>query len=218
MEGGDLSSAFMNGYNAFLYSLSPFSQSFVNLFLLLLVIFLYSLFVWKFHKFIARKNILHLDLKQYNNFQHPLSAKLLAGFFYFLEYLIIIPFIIFFVFAILSFFMISLTENLNVNTIFIISAVTTAVIRVTAYYKEEMSKELAKLIPLELLALAFFTAPDLSKIIEKMIGSLSELPNVMGNIFYYLAFIVIIEMLLRLFDFIFSLFGLEEENEEQYDD
>ena len=92
----DFTSDLILAYNGFLSLLSPFFQTFFNLFFLALMIFLYATFVWKLHRFISKKNILDLDLNRYNTAEHPTNAKVVAGALYFLEYAIILPFLIFF--------------------------------------------------------------------------------------------------------------------------
>ena len=195
-------------YNTFLNSLPEWAQSFMNLFLLIILVFIYAVFVWKFYRFIATKNIFGLDLNKYNKTDNPALTKILAGGFYFLEYLIILPFVVFFGFAIFTIFLIFLTENLEVSALLTISAVVIAVIRVACYYKEELAKDLAKLLPFTLLAISLVN-PNFFDF-NRILGNIAQLPSFFNQILIYLAFIIILEIVLRLFDFIFSLFGLEK--------
>ncbi len=202
-------------YNTFLNSLPEWAQSFMNLFLLIILVFIYAVFVWKFYRFIATKNIFGLDLNKYNKTDNPALTKILAGGFYFLEYLIILPFVVFFGFAIFTIFLIFLTENLEVSALLTISAVVIAVIRVACYYKEELAKDLAKLLPFTLLAISLVN-PNFFDF-NRILGNIAQLPSFFNQIIIYLAFIVILEIVLRFFDFIFSLFGIEEPNPESQD-
>lgn len=197
-------------YNAFMTSLPTWAQTFVNLFFLILVVFLYSFFVWKFYRFIATKNIFGLDLNKYNKTSHPFFTKLLAGGFYFLEYIIILPFIIFFWFTIFTLFLLVLTNNLEVNTLLTISAIIVAVVRLSCYYKEDLAKDLAKLLPFTLLAVALVNQNFFN--FERILENISIIPSFFNKILIYLVFIIILEVFLRFFDFIFSLFGLEDVN------
>jgi hypothetical protein len=203
----------ISSYNVFLGSVPLWIKNFIELFLLVILVVIYSIFIWKLYRFIARKNVLNLDLNKYNKTNGSAIAKILAGMLYFLEYIIILPFLIFFWFAILTFFLILLTNNIPVNTILVISALTIAAVRMTAYYKEDISKELAKLLPLNLLAIAMLTPGFFS--FERVFQNLSLLPAFFNEIIIYLLFIVVLEIVLRFFDFIFSFFGLEEEGEEK---
>lgn len=198
-------------YNLFISGLPPFIQNFIGLFLIVLLIVAYSIFVWKFYRSISTKNIIELDLNQYNRLKHPFLTKLLAGAFYFFEYLIIMPILIFIWLSVFTLLLIFLTENLEISALLIISATIIAAIRMASYYKEELARDLAKLIPFTFLAVSILNPGFFS--IERIFNQFAELPNFFSKIFIYLIFIIILEMILRFFDFIFSLFRLNEEQE-----
>jgi len=198
-------------YNLFVLSLPAWAQNFVSLFFLIALVFLYSFFIWKFYRFIAKKNILGLDLNKYNKSNHPFLTKLFAGGFYFLEYIIILPFIIFFWFGVFTLFLILLTENLEVGSLLTISAVIVAVIRLSCYYKEDLAKDLAKLIPFTLLAVSLLNQDFFN--FERIVNNFSLIPSFFNKILIYLIFIMALEVILRFFDFIFSLFSLEKVEE-----
>ena len=115
----------------------------------------------------------------------------------------------FFWFIIFAFFLTFLSE-LEIQTLLLISATIVAAIRMTSYYKEDLSRDIAKLLPFTLLATSILNPAFFN--IERIFTHFNELPNFLGNIFYYLIFIIILEIVLRFFDFIFSLFGVEELN------
>ena len=142
-----LETGITEAYNLFVASLPQWAQHFISFFLLALLILIYAVFIWKFYRWIATKNLLELNLNKYNKSQNPALAKMFAGLFYLLEYIIILPFLIFFWFLIFTLFLLVLTENLPVNSLLIISATIIAAIRMTAYYNEDLSKDLAKLVP-----------------------------------------------------------------------
>ncbi len=194
-------------YQTFLQFLPPWLQTFVNLFLLVLVVTLYSIFIWKFYRFVAKKNLIDLNLKKFNRMEKPFATKILAGVFYFIEYIIVLPFMIFFWFAIFTTFLLLLTEGLEVQTILIISAVIVGAIRMTSYYKEDLSKDLSKLLPLTLLGLSM-TKPGFFNF-ERILGNFTEVPNFLGEIIIYLLFIIVLELILRVFEIIFSIFEVE---------
>lgn len=200
-------------YNLFILTLPVWAQNFISLFLLVLLIFIYVIFIWKFYRFISTKNIISLNLNKYNKSEHPVAAKLFAGFFYFLEYIIILPFLIFFWFAAFTIFLILLTKDLEVGSLLIISATIIAAIRMTSYYKENLSRELAKLLPFTLLAISMLNPGFFS--IERVFSQLSQIPSFFNQIIYYLLFIITLELILRFFDFIFSLFSSNKEVSEE---
>jgi hypothetical protein len=207
MTLADFTSQLTEAYLGFISSLPPFFQSFFNLFFLALLVFLYAVFIWKLHKFISTKNILNLNLDRYNTAEHPFLVKLIAIGLYFLEYIIILPFLVFFWFAVFGLFMIIFT-NLEIDFILIVSAVIVAAIRITAYYKESIAKEVAKLLPLNLLAIALIV-PGFFEF-ERVLSNISLIPDFFSQILSYMGFIIILEIILRFFDFVFSLFNIKD--------
>mgnify|MGYP001615564849 FL=1 len=199
-------------YQSFIDFFPSYIGTSLNLLIIIMVVVLYSFFIWKFQKFISRKNIINLDLNKYNKIENPLSTKLRASALYFLEYILIIPIIIFIIYVLFTFSLLIFINYLDTSTILAISAIIIVSIRILSYYKENLSQEVAKLLPFNLLAVAILNPNTFSQTqyLEKILGNISSIPSVFSQIFYYLFFIIIIEVVLRFFDFIFSLFGLEE--------
>ena len=54
------------------------------------VLVLYSVFVFYFYRYLAKKNLIELNLEQYNKYSHPGIIKFFAAIFYFIEYIIIL--------------------------------------------------------------------------------------------------------------------------------
>ncbi len=190
-------------YNFFISSLPPFSRAFVTLFFTVVLIFFYLILVWKFSRFISKKNIFGINLNKYNTSEH----KFIEGVFYFLEYIIILPFLVFVWFSFLAISLLILNTGLDVNNVLVISAAVVAAIRMTSYYSHKISLELAKLIPLSLLVVSILS-PGFFDFTET-VGNVAGVANLLGNIFNYFIFIIILEGLLRFFDFAFSLLGLD---------
>jgi len=163
------------------------------------IIVIYSIFVFYFYRFLARKNIIELNLNQYNQYSNPAAAKFLAAIFYIIEYIVLLPFLTFFWFAILSILILVLAKNIEVKTILLISAALVASVRATSYVSEDLAKDLAKMLPFTLLAIAITTAGffDISALITRV----TEIPSLLSNILYYLVFIVAIELIMRIVEF-----------------
>ena len=204
----NFSSGILEIYSSFMSALPEFVQGAINLFLLVLLIVIYSIIIWHGYRFIARKDPLRLNLNKHNNVEQNFVSKLKKSFFYFIEYLLISPLIIFAGFSVFTVLLTVLTETSNPNSILIASAAVIGAIRMTAYYKEDLSKELAKFLPFTLLAISVLNLGIFNA--EKIITHLNQIPSLFNQIIYYLLFIIILETILRFFDFIFSLFGLEE--------
>ena len=116
-----------------------------------------------------------------------------------------------------------LTDSVGANApsiSLIISATVIAAIRMTCYYHEDLARDIAKLIPFTLLATSLLNPQFFS--VTRVFGLFSEMPTLFEEVGIYLFFIILLEVILRAFDFIFSLFQLEEptlkKNEDEDDE
>jgi len=69
-------------------------------------------------------------------------------------------------------------------------------IRVTAYFNENLSKDLAKMVPFTMIAVVL-TTPDFWNISE-MISRIAQIPSFFNESIYYLFFILVLESFLRI--------------------
>ncbi len=196
-------------YNSFLASLPTWAQNFTNLFFLVVTILIFSVIIWNFHKIVAKKNIIILNLNKYNKYTNSITNKALSKILYFLEYIIVTPFFIFLWFSVITFFLVLLTENIDIQRILLIAAIVVSAVRMSSYYSEDLSKEIAKLLPFNLLAIAILTPGFFD--FNRIISNFSNLAAFFDNVFIYLLFIAGLEILLRFFDFIFSMFETDKD-------
>src|SRR3989344_5155327 len=183
------------------------TQIFINLLLKTILVAIYVIFIWKLHIFISTKNIIRLNLNKYNRTNHPILTKIIAGLLYFLEYVIIMPILIFFWFLIFAILLIFISRGMEPASIILLAAITIAVLRIVSYipkYGESASAETAKIIPFTLLAVGlteplFFNS-------EEVIARVSDIPQLFQGISPYIFFIVAIELILRSLNFIVSIF------------
>jgi hypothetical protein len=201
-------------YTEFLNSLPLFVQDFINLFFWSILMVVYAIFIWKFYRWIAKKDLINLNLRQYGIGSNALLEKMTHWGLYFFEYIIVLPFIVFVWFAFFTLFLVLLTENLKLQTILIISVTIITAIRMTAYYREDLSRDLAKMIPLTVLGVAI-TQGLFS--VQKVINQLFALPTFFMQIWTYLLFIMIIEFLLRFVDVLFISFGIGKKEDVEVD-
>lgn len=192
-----LQGTFLNAYNELVNALPDQFKILPPLFFLAVTIALYSVFIWFFYRFLARRDVIKLNLEKYNIYEHSGAIKFFSTIFYVVKFMIISPIVIFFWFSILSIFMIVLAKELEVATVILICAGLIAAIRVTSYFEEDLSKDLAKMIPFTLLGVVILTPNFLN--LETSISKLMELPFFFRNAFYYLLFIIALETILRLF-------------------
>jgi len=176
---------------------------------LILSISVYSVFIWYFYRFIAKRDILKLDLNKYNQFKFGFLLKFFAVIFYIIEFIVIIPLLVIFWFAIFSLLLLLLAKEQPPSSIVLIAISVVGAIRLTSYFNEDLSKDLAKMIPFTLLAIAIITPGffDFSLTMQKIY----EVPLLLNNILIYGVFIIILESLLRLGNLVHSLISPSEE-------
>src|SRR3989344_2687449 len=119
----------------------------------MVLIFVYSNFIWKVYRAISRKDIISLNLGQYNYLEHAVLKKILAGILYFIEYIIILPFLVLFWYVLFALVLILFSEIADIQQILLLSAAVVGSIRLLAYFNHELSAELAKLLPFTILAI-----------------------------------------------------------------
>lgn len=163
------------------------------------LIVLYSVFVFYFYRFLAKKNIISLNLNQYNFYKNALMVKIFAVIFYIIEYIILLPIMTIFWFSILSVLTLILAENLSVSTVLLITTALVASVRITSFISEDLSKDLAKMLPFTLLAIAITNADFFN--IPLFLDRINEVPTLFSNILYYLIFIMAVELIMRILEF-----------------
>ena len=148
---------------------------------------IYSVFIYKFYKFIAKKNIFELHITK----ESSSTAKIK----YALKYIFLFPIATFFWFFIIAILLSILSKVLTIGDIFLISMALTLTVRLTAYYSEDLSRDVAKLIPLAMLAIFLLDISTLSAAAPfRLINELSSIANV---VLYYFITLIAIEFILR---------------------
>lgn len=195
--GGVLTGKFLEFYNELVNFFPEHLKILPPLFIIAIIIGIYSLFIWFFYRSLAKRDVLKLNLAQYNTSKHSGWAKFFAVLFYIIEFIIVAPIAIFFWFSILSLFLILLAKEIEVGTVILICAALISAIRITAYFKEDLSKDLAKMVPFTLLGVAILTPNFID--INTSIERITQVPLFLNNAIYYLFFIFALETVLRLF-------------------
>ena len=160
------------------------------------IIVIYSVFIFYFYRFLAKKNLVEFNLSKYNQYNNTTVAKIFAVVFYVIEYLIWLPILTIFWFAFFSILILVLSKNLSIDIILLISASLIASVRATSYINEDLSRDLAKMLPFTLLAIAITTAGFFN--IDNLITQISIIPSLLSNIPYYIFFIMGVEVVMRI--------------------
>ncbi|MDO8508620.1 MAG: hypothetical protein Q7S27_02955 [Nanoarchaeota archaeon] len=167
-----------------------------KLFIAAVFITLLVFLIWGFYATLSKRNFIALNLKEYNTSDHPVGRKLLALFLYFIEYILIMPALIILWFLALSIVLLLLVPDSAMQQILFLSGGIVMSIRILSYLKEDLSRELAKLFPFITLSI-YLLSPNLFAKFD-FFDKLKEIPILFGNIAYFLASILFLEIILRI--------------------
>lgn len=179
-----------------LISLSQAQTSLGPLLMLIAGITVYSIFVFKFYNFIARKDIFKLNLQQYSKDLIGFIKRFWNSLLYILEYLILLPIIIFFWFLVIALMLSLLSKTQSGSTVMLISMAMVAATRVLSYYNEELTIETAKILPFTLLGVFLLDMGSFS--LEQAKTTLMQFPSYWQDGIYYFGFCMLLELFLRI--------------------
>lgn len=157
---------------------------------------IYAVLIFNLYRFMSRKDIFNLDFSGFEERSHPVFRKTLHLIFYVAKYLLIFPLFAFFWFGVLVVMVAFLSKTEEVNDLLLIAMAVLTAVRVTSYYTEDLSRDIAKILPFALLGiflinLSYFDVPTSLVLLERVGAE-------WRSIFYYWLFIVALELALRL--------------------
>ena len=157
---------------------------------------IYAIVIFNLYRFMSRRDIFNLDFSKFEESRHPVLRKTIHLFFYTAKYLLIFPLFAFLWFGILVVMVAFLSKTKEVEDLLLIAMAVLASVRVTSYYTEDLSRDIAKMLPFALLGIFlidlryfdFSTSTDL----------LNQVGVEWKSIFYYWIFVILLEFILRL--------------------
>jgi hypothetical protein len=160
---------------------------------LVLEMAVYAVLIFNYYRFLARRDVVKLDFGKYKE----TGDRAITGFLHLLKVMAVYPPILFIWFALLAVVISFLGKNQSTDGILLISMALISTVRVTAYYSEDLSKDLAKMLPFTLLGIflvdqSYFDFQISWKLIK-------GIPANWHPLVYYFLFIFALELLLRLF-------------------
>ena len=166
-------------------SIVNFDYSFINpLFYLIILIAIYSIAVWHFYRFIAKRDCFNIK-----TIHHQRIFSLI-------KYFLLFPFIAFLFFVGFALMILFITRGYDFVSILSTSFAVVIAIRLTAYYNEDLSKDVAKMLPFALLGL-FIADPSYFSYSEIAV-KINSLPEFLTLCFQFIILIVIAEWILRI--------------------
>ena len=167
----------------------------------------YAFFIFKFYRFVASRDMFQMDLSRYEESRYKVVRGFLHIVMYVAKYLILFPAIAFFWFAVLTVILAFLSKEQPFSEVLLTALATVCAIRISAYYNEDLSKDLAKILPFAVLAIFLIDASFFS--IRESLEVLKEARDHTAAIIYCLLFLVAMEFVLRVvmgwFAFLFAI-------------
>ena len=159
-------------------------SDFGPIFYLVISIAIYSIIIWHFYRFIARRDCFKISLSM-----HP---KVVG----FLKYFFLFPFVAIAFFLGFSFLLLFLTRGLDVEMVLYTSFAIILAIRIASYYNEDLAKDVAKMLPFALLGI-FLVDPSYFDF-DVTLSNINSLPQYINVIAVFILFMIIIEWILRI--------------------
>ena len=127
--------------------LRDFLNNMINLGIYVGAIVIYAIIVWVFYRHLGKRIIFTLDIPEPEGY-HRFFQKIWRSIEFLFTSLVLFPVISFIWFIVLSAFLLFLSKSQDVNQILLMAMTLIAASRITAYYNEDLSRDLAKMIPL----------------------------------------------------------------------
>ncbi len=155
----------------------------------------YAVFVFKFYRFVAARDMFGLDLSRNDAVRDAVFWDLIFLVWYLVRYVILFPAFAFFWFAVMTLILVFLSEDRELSHVLLIAMATVSAIRVAAYYNEELSRDLAKILPFAVLGVFIIDTSFFN--IQTSLTTLEQINTHRETIVYYLLFLVCLEFALR---------------------
>lgn len=157
---------------------------------------IYAIFVFRFYRFIAARDIFNFDLSGNHASGAPALRNLFSVIGYAAKFIVLFPAFAFLWFAILTVMLAFLSENRQLSTVLLIALATVSAVRVCAYYDEDLARDLAKILPFAVLSVFLVGASSLD--VPASLEVLRQAGAQWAVIFYYWLFLIALEFALRL--------------------
>ena len=181
---------------------------------------IYGIFVYHFYKFLSKRDMFSINLEQRmihiklkSSGEKISTVPRITAFI--ATNIFIFPFVIFLWFLGYSSFMFLLVQQMPTATIFLVSSSLIIAIRISAYYSEELSKDLAKLIPFALLGIFLFNPQFYS--MSDVVKRLEEIPSFLTLIASFLVVAIAVETILSIL-YLIKLKFFHKEKKAKYED
>ena len=156
---------------------------------------IYAVAVFNLYRFMSRKDIFDLDFSKFEESKYPTVRKFLHLVSYVVKYLLLFPLFAFLWFGVLVVMVAFLSKSKEVEDLLLIAMAVLTSVRVTSYYTEDLSRDIAKILPFALLGIFLINLSYFE--LDQSLSLLELVGNEWRIIVYYWLFIVAMELALR---------------------
>ena len=156
----------------------------------------YSFLIYHFYRLVAKQDIFEVKMDKYHRAEPGMLTWIINRILSFFKYGIIFPFVVFLWFGGFSVLLFLMAKNLETAQILMISATFVAAIRLVSYYREDLSKDLAKMIPFALLGVALIDPTFFS--LELFFQRIDTIILFVPQVITYATFVIFLEWILRI--------------------
>ena len=162
----------------------------------IIAIAVYSGFVFMFYRNLAKKDLLTLDLSKYATDFGGKIKKYLRIILFVIQYIVVIPMLIAFWTLVLAVILTLLSDSSDHARNALIATSVVGAVRILAYWTEELSRDVAKMLPFAVLGVYLVSSTSVQwSEFQELIESLPELAK---SFFSSLVLLAILETLLRI--------------------
>lgn len=173
--------------------------------LYLLGMVIYAIFIFKFYRFVAARDMFEVDLSKYEESRFQLIRGFLHCVMYVVKYVLVFPLFAIFWFTVLTLILAFLSKEQAFPQVLLAALATVSAIRVASYYNEDLSRDLAKILPFAVLGIFIIDASFFE--VSSSLNVLEQANGYRESILYYLVFLVGLEFILRLLMGLFMAFA-----------
>lgn len=173
-------------------------KRFGNLFILTAILSLAGIVIYYMYMHLSKKDLFHIPKPKDSDSKF---RKFLLQTSFALKYIIIFPVYSFIWFIIFSFILVIISESKNFENSLYFGIVIVSAIRVSAYINEKMSEDIAKLLPLTMIATIIITPEFLSMNFESFLNTIIDSAQIITYIpsfAKFLIFTILLEWMLRI--------------------
>lgn len=168
----------------------------MNLLIFAATIALYAIIVGKFYKRLSKREPFTRNLGNSSEKSQGIISRFISGTIYLCKYIFIFPIITFLWFLFLAIFLFFLSRTQAVESVLFISVAVVIAIRMAAYVDEDISVDLAKMLPLGMLGVFLVDPTVFSK--ELLIEKLTELGRLIPLSLGYFYVMIFFELFLKI--------------------